>query len=267
MSATGTSHPTSVDQAELDKFTAMAAEWWDPAGKFKPLHKFNPVRLRYIREKTCTHFGLDAELRRPLEGLSLVDIGCGGGLLCEPMARLGASVTGIDPGQENISVAKNHANPQGLDIDYQAISAEELLETGKTYDIVLNMEVVEHVADMALFMGSCAGLVNPGGLLFSATLNRTLKSFAFAIIGAEYVLRWLPRGTHQWEKFVTPAELGKAITGAGLELSHTQGVIFNPLSDKWQVSPDTDVNYMMLAQNPHVRHSRAGGNPLLSVGK
>jgi len=249
MSTTGPSQQTSIDQAELDKFTAMAAEWWDPVGKFKPLHKLNPVRLRYIREKACKHFGLDGESRQPLEGLNLVDIGCGGGLLCEPMARLGANVTGIDPGLENISVAQNHSGPQGLNIDYQAISAEELLEAGKTYDIVLNMEVVEHVADVALFIGSCAGLVRPGGLLFSATLNRTLKSFAFAIIGAEYVLRWLPRGTHQWDKFVTPTELSEAITKGGLKVGDTQGVTFNPLTDQWHPSSDTDVNYMMLAQN------------------
>jgi len=249
MPAAPTSRQTSIDQAELDKFAAMADEWWDPAGKFKPLHKFNPVRLRYIREKACAHFGLDAEKRRPLEGLSLVDIGCGGGLLCEPMTRLGASVTGIDPEKQNIAIAQNHSDAQGLDIDYQAISAEELLETGKVFDIVLNMEVVEHVSDVPLFISSCARLVSPGGLLFSATLNRTLKSFAFAIVGAEYLLKWLPRGTHQWEKFVTPDELKTAITKGGLEVCDTQGVTFNPLSDQWQPSSDTDVNYMMLAKN------------------
>ncbi len=240
---------SSVDQAELDKFAAMAAEWWDPTGKFKPLHKFNPVRLRYIREKACDHFGLDAELRRPFEGLSLVDIGCGGGLLCEPMARLGASVTGIDPEYENIAIAQNHCSAQDMAIDYQVTSAEELLETGKTFDIVLNMEVVEHVADVPLFMSSCARLVSPGGLLFSATLNRTLKSFAFAIVGAEYVLRWLPRGTHNWEKFVTPDELSEAITKGGLQVCDTQGITFNPLSDQWLPSTDTNINYMMLAKN------------------
>ena len=249
MSAANTSQHSSIDQNELDKFTAMAAEWWDPAGKFKPLHKFNPVRLRYIREKACDHFGLDADKRKPLESLSLLDIGCGGGLLCEPMARLGAQVTGIDPGGENIAIAQNHCSAQDLDIDYQAISAEELLLTGKTYDIVLNMEVVEHVSDVPLFLGNCARLVSPGGLLFSATLNRTLKSFAFAIVGAEYVLRWLPRGTHQWEKFVTPQEMSDAITAGGLEICNTQGVAFNPLSDQWHTSSDTDVNYMMLAKN------------------
>ncbi len=248
MTAARTPRKSTIDPAELDKFSSMAAEWWDPAGKFKPLHKLNPVRLRYIREKSCDHFGLDTEARQPLKNLSLVDIGCGGGLLCEPMTRLGASVTGIDPGHENIAIARNHSAAQDLDIDYQAISAEELLETGKTFDIVLNMEVVEHVADVPLFMSSCARLVSPGGLLFSATLNRTMKSFAFAIVGAEYVLRWLPRGTHQWEKFVTPDELGKAITDGGLKVCDTRGIAFNPLSDQWLASTDTDVNYMMLAK-------------------
>ena len=261
MSIANTSRKSTVDQAELEKFSLMAAEWWDPAGKFKPLHRLNPVRLRYIREKSCAHFDLDAEARQPLKGLSLVDIGCGGGLLCEPMTRLGASVTGIDPGDENIAIAQNHSSAQGLDIDYQAISAEELLKTGRTYDIVLNMEVVEHVADVPLFMNSCARLVSPSGLLFSATLNRTLKSFALAIVGAEYILRWVPRGTHQWEKFVTPDELGKAIFEGGLEVCDTQGVVFNPLSDQWHASSDTDVNYMMLAKNTHPRPCREGGNP------
>jgi len=245
-----TPRQSTVDQAELDKFSAMATEWWDPAGKFKPLHKLNPVRLRYIREKACSHFGLDGEKRRPLEGLNLVDIGCGGGLLCEPMARLGAAVTGIDPGEQNIAIARTHSSGQDLNINYQTINAEELLETGSTYDIVLNMEVVEHVGDVPLFMRSCARLVSPGGVLFSATLNRTLKSFAFAIIGAEYVLKWLPRGTHNWEKFVTPAELSQAITDGGLEVCDTQGVTFNPLSDQWQPSGDTNVNYIMLAKKP-----------------
>lgn len=251
MPALDTPNPHSVDQAELEKFTAMAAEWWDPSGKFKPLHKFNPVRLHYIREKACTHFGLDESLRRPLENLSVVDIGCGGGLLCEPLTRLGASVTGIDPGEENIAIARTHAQAQELAIDYQATSAEALVASGKTYDIVLNMEVVEHVADVTLFMASCAKLVSPGGLLFSATLNRTLKSFALAIVGAEYILRWLPRGTHQWEKFVTPSELEHAICTGGLEICHTQGVIFNPLDDTWQPSSDTDVNYMMVSKHPN----------------
>ncbi len=248
MTAASPPRQSTIDSAELDKFSAMAAEWWDPTGKFKPLHKLNPVRLKYIREHSCDHFILDAEARQPLTGLSLVDIGCGGGLLCEPMTRLGASVTGIDPGHENIAIAKNHSLAQGLDIDYQAISAEELLETGKTFDIVLNMEVVEHVADVPLFMSSCAKLVSAGGLLFSATLNRTMKSFALAIVGAEYILRWLPRGTHQWEKFVTPDELSKAITEGGLKVCGTQGVAFNPLSDQWHTTSDTDVNYMMLAK-------------------
>lgn len=249
MSARKTPRQTSIDPAELEKFAAMATEWWDPAGKFKPLHKLNPVRLQYIRDEACAHFK-KTDTRTPLAGLNLVDIGCGGGLLCEPMTRLGAAVTGIDPGDENIAIARSHSEAQGLDIDYQAISAEELLETGKTYDIVLNMEVVEHVADVSSFINACARLVSPGGLLFSATLNRTLKSFAFAIVGAEYILQWLPRGTHQWDKFVTPAELSQSISDAGLEICNTQGIVFNPLDDQWHPSSDTDVNYMMLAQKP-----------------
>ncbi len=250
MSAQKTIKQSTIDQAELDKFSAMAAEWWDPSGKFKPLHKFNPVRLRYIRDKASAHFGLSPEQRQPFKNLSVLDIGCGGGLLCEPMARLGARVTGIDPAKTNTAIAAAHADGQNLGIDYQAISAEELLETGKTFDIVLNMEVVEHVADVSLFIASCSRLVAPGGLLFSATLNRTLKSFALAIVGAEYILRWVPRGTHQWDKFVTPDELKQAILENGLNIQNIQGVIYNPLQDQWQPSRDTDVNYMMLASKP-----------------
>lgn len=247
---TKTANTTTIDPAELEKFTAMAAEWWDPTGKFKPLHKFNPVRLRYIREKICTHFNIDSDQRQPLKGLNLLDIGCGGGLLCEPMTRLGATVTGIDPGDTNITIASTHAEAQDLNIDYQAITAEDLLATGKTYDVVLSMEVVEHVSDVDLFMGSCSKLVKPGGLLFAATLNRTLKSFALAIVGAEYILRWLPKGTHQWDKFVTPDELKQAITQGGLTIEETQGVVFNPITDQWSPSTDTDVNYMVLAHRP-----------------
>lgn len=250
MPSTKVQDRSTVDQTELDKFTAMADEWWDPTGKFKPLHKFNPIRLGYIREQVCAHFNIDPKQRHPFKNLDLLDIGCGGGLLCEPMTRLGATVTGIDPGTTNISIARTHSEAQGLEIDYQAITAEQLLETDKKYDVVLCMEVVEHVADVALFMESCSKLVKPGGLLFAATLNRTLKSFVLAIVGAEYVLRWLPKGTHQWDKFVTPEELKQAIINGGLEINETQGVTFNPITDQWKQSTDTDVNYMVLAHSP-----------------
>lgn len=241
---------STVDAGEVEKFSAIAAEWWNPKGKFAVLHKFNPVRLEYIRHHVVRHFSLDDKERRPLEGLSLLDIGCGGGLLCEPMARLGAQVTGIDPAEKNIKTASVHAQEQTLDIDYRAMTAERLAEEGRLFDIVLNMEVVEHVADVDLFMSTSAGLVKPGGIMFVATLNRTLKSFGLAIVGAEYVLGWLPRGTHQWEKFVTPQELESALKTGGLTVRDRIGVTYNPLNATWRKSPDTDVNYMMIAAKP-----------------
>ena len=241
---------TTVDASEVEKFSAIAAEWWNPKGKFGVLHKFNPVRLDYIRGHIVRHFSLSDRERRPFEGLTVLDIGCGGGLLCEPMARLGAEVTGIDPAEKNIKTASVHAAEQALNIDYRAMTAEELAEDGRKFDIVLNMEVVEHVADVDLFMATSASLVKPGGLMFAATLNRTLKSFGLAIIGAEYVLGWLPRGTHQWEKFVTPQELEAALKNGGLRVRDTSGVTYNPLNTTWRKSPDTDVNYMMIAERP-----------------
>ncbi len=241
---------TTVDASEVEKFSAIAAEWWNPKGKFGILHKFNPVRLDYLRGHIVRHFALSERERRPFEGLSLLDIGCGGGLLCEPMARLGADVTGIDPADKNIKTASVHADEQGLNITYRAMTAEDLAEEGRQFDIVLNMEVVEHVADVDLFMATSASLVKPGGLMFVATLNRTLKSFGLAIIGAEYVLGWLPRGTHQWEKFITPLELETALKKGGLRLHDTSGVTYNPLTTTWNKSRDTDVNYMMVAERP-----------------
>jgi 2-polyprenyl-6-hydroxyphenyl methylase/3-demethylubiquinone-9 3-methyltransferase len=217
-----------------------------------PLHKFNPVRLGYIRDRAAGHFGRDPKRLDSLTGLRILDIGCGGGVLSEPLARLGASVVGVDPSDSNITVAQSHAAPSGLTIDYRCTTAEALAETlaetDKNFDVVLAMEVIEHVADVGLFVDLAASLVKPGGLMFVATLNRTMKSFALAIVGAEYVLRWLPRGTHQWEKFVTPNELEIAIEQAGLRLTHETGVIYNLLADRWQISKDMDVNYMVAAE-------------------
>ncbi len=238
---------SSIVDAEVEKFSALAAEWWDPQGKFAVLHKFNPVRLAYIREHVCARFGRDEDIRTPFQGLRFLDIGCGGGLLCEPMTRLGADVVGADASAKNIATASTHAKQQNLAIDYRACTAEELHAAGEQFDIVLNMEVIEHVADVEAFVASCAGMVKPGGLMFVATLNRTLKAFALAIVGAEYVLGWLPRGTHEWEKFVTPQELETALSSAGMTIRNKSGVLYNPLADTWRRSKDMDVNYMLVA--------------------
>jgi 2-polyprenyl-6-hydroxyphenyl methylase / 3-demethylubiquinone-9 3-methyltransferase len=238
---------TTIDADEVARFSALAAEWWDEKGKFRPLHRFNPVRLAYIRDAALKRFGRDAKARRPFEGLSLLDIGCGGGLLSEPMARLGFQVTGADASAQNIGTAATHAAEQGLAIDYRATSAEALAESGARFDVILNMEVVEHVADVPLFMKSCAAMVKPGGMMIVATLNRTFKAWALAVVGAEYVLGWLPRGTHDWAKFVTPGELRTALVAGGLEVAELKGVVYNPLADAWRPSSDTDVNYMVLA--------------------
>lgn len=239
-------HPgNSRDPAELDKFRAMATEWWDPTGKFKPLHRFNPVRLEYIRDRACAHFDRDPRDIQPLKGLRLLDVGCGGGLLCEPMARLGATVTGADALDQNIEIARLHAAETGLEIDYRATTAEDILAGGETFDIVLNMEVVEHVADPQAFLSDCGALVSPGGLVFSATLNRTAKAFALAIVGGEYIMRWLPRGTHDWRKFVKPSELVAGLEAGGIEMLDLTGVVFNPLTGTWSCAEyDLDVNYM-----------------------
>ena len=241
---------TTIDPDEIAKFAAMADEWWDPAGKFKPLHKFNPVRLAYIRDWALKHFHRQEGQTRPLEGLRVLDIGCGGGLLTEPLTRLGASVTGIDAAGRNIAVARLHAERVGLRIDYQETTSEALAAQGSTFDIVLNMEVVEHVANVPLYMKSCADLVAPGGLLFSATINRTARALAFAKFGAEYVLRWLPVGTHDWSKFITPDELRVLIGRNGLKVIDRTGVVFHPLADEWRQSSDMGINYMLLAQRP-----------------
>jgi 2-polyprenyl-6-hydroxyphenyl methylase/3-demethylubiquinone-9 3-methyltransferase len=239
---------TTVDEAEVARFSALADEWWDPRGKMAVLHKFNPVRLAYIRDAACKRFARSAKQLDSLKGLRILDIGCGGGILCEPLARLGASVTGADPAERNIAAAKLHAGEGGLAIDYRVTTAEVLADAGECFDIVLAMEVVEHVADVKLFVSRCAEMVKPGGLMIAATINRTLKSFALAIVGAEYVLRWLPRGTHTWDKFVTPDELEIAMERAGLRSTDERGVIYNLLADRWELSTDTDVNYMVLGE-------------------
>lgn len=241
---------TTINDAEVAKFTAMAEQWWDPKGKFKPLHKFNPVRLGYIRESLLSHFGRDGGAMRPLEGLSILDVGCGGGLLCEPLTRLGASVTGIDAAERNIAIARLHAQQSGLAIDYQATTSETLAAAGRRFDVVLNMEVVEHVDNVPLYMKSCADLVAPGGLMLTATINRTLRARALAVFAAERVLRWLPVGTHDWNKFLTPEEIKALLTRNGLTVTAESGVVFHPLADEWRLSTDMGVNYMVLAARP-----------------
>ncbi|TCR89795.1 bifunctional 2-polyprenyl-6-hydroxyphenol methylase/3-demethylubiquinol 3-O-methyltransferase UbiG [Rhizobium sp. BK376] len=239
---------STIDQSEVDRFSAMAAEWWSPTGKFKPLHKFNPVRLAYIRDRACENFSRDPKTARPLEGLRVLDIGCGGGLLSEPIARMGASVVGADPSEKNIGIASTHAKASGVAVDYRPVTAEQLAEAGESFDIVLNMEVVEHVADVEFFLSTCAKMVRPGGLMFVATINRTMKAAALAIFAAENILRWLPRGTHQYEKLVRPEEIEKPLAAGGMEIIARTGVFFSPLQNEWNLSKDMDVNYMLLAR-------------------
>ncbi|MFN4209629.1 MAG: bifunctional 2-polyprenyl-6-hydroxyphenol methylase/3-demethylubiquinol 3-O-methyltransferase UbiG [Devosia sp.] len=241
---------STINDAEIAKFTAMAEQWWDPKGKFKPLHKFNPVRLSYIRDNLLLHFGRDGNAMRPFDGLTILDVGCGGGLLCEPLARLGATVTGIDAAERNIAIARLHAEQSGLDIDYRATTSEALAAEGKTFDMVLNMEVVEHVDNVPLYMKSCADLVKPGGLMLTATLNRTARAWALAIVGAERILRWLPKGTHDWNKFLTPDEIKTLLTRNGLIVTGETGVVFHPLADEWRRSRDMSINYMVMAERP-----------------
>jgi 2-polyprenyl-6-hydroxyphenyl methylase/3-demethylubiquinone-9 3-methyltransferase len=238
----------TVDAAEVARFSRLAGQWWDPDGEMAVLHKFNPVRLAYIRDAACRRFDRDPRQLGCLAGLRILDIGCGGGILCEPLARLGAAMVGVDPAPANIAAARLHASESAIAVDYRAATVETLADAGERFDLVLAMEVVEHVANVGLFMRRCAEMVKPGGLMIAATLNRTLKSFALAIVGAEYVLRWLPRGTHRWDKFVTPNELEIALTQGGLRLSGETGVIYHPLADRWQLSSDMDVNYMLTAE-------------------
>lgn len=242
----------TVDAGEIAKFEAMAAEWWDPNGKFKPLHMMNPVRLDYICTQIAGEFDRTLGSERPFAGLRILDIGCGGGLLSEPMARLGAEVVGVDAAERNIPVAEAHARQSGLDIDYRHTTAEAMAAAGERFDVVLNMEVVEHVADPLAYLTACRQLLKPGGLHLCSTINRNPKSFAMAIVGAEYVMRWLPKGTHEWSKFITPEELYDLMERAGLKPVDRKGYVFNPVSWKWSISDrDLSVNYVTAALAPH----------------
>jgi len=233
---------SSVNKKEIEKFSNMADEWWDPHGKFKPLHKFNPIRIKYIKENIINQFN-PKNKNKPLSGINILDIGCGGGLLSEPMCRLGASVTGIDASIKNIKIAKIHAKKNGLKINY-ICSSPEKLKIGKKFDVVLNMEIVEHVEDISFFIKSCSKLLKKNGLMFVATINKTLKSYVFAIVGAEYILRWLPIGTHEWEKFVKPEELREILSKNNLFLKKFDGMYFNIIKDEWSITKDLSVNYI-----------------------
>ena len=236
----------SIDDTEIARFESVAAEWWDSDGKFRPLHRMNPTRIGYIRDALCRHFGRTVGDATPLDGLSIADVGCGGGLLCEPMARLGARVTGVDAGAEAVSIARLHADQMGLEIDYRQATAEALAEEGAKYDAVLALEIVEHVADIDAFLAAVSALVRPGGVLIMSTLNRTAKSFGLAIVGAEYLLRWVPRGTHDWRKFVRPSELASGLRSHGIDVDDVRGMVFNPLDGTWSLSDrDLDVNYLL----------------------
>jgi len=243
--------PSSIDPAEVARFSAIADEWWDPNGKFAPLHRFNPVRLDFIRDRALARFSRDSSARAPFKGLNLLDIGCGGGLLSEPMTRLGFAVTGIDASERNVGVAGAHAKELGLKIDYRCATAEAVLaEAPGAFDVILNMEVVEHVPDAGQYLRDCARLIAPGGMMIVATLNRTLKAFALAKVGAEYLLRWLPPETHDWRKFVTPDEIRGHLAAEPVAVDGPYGVVFSPLSGRWRQSADSDVNYMMVVSRP-----------------
>ena len=239
---------TTINEDEVSHFSAIAEQWWDPAGKFRPLHKINPTRLAYIRENLLEHFSIDGAKPKPFAGLNIVDIGCGGGLLCEPMARLGAKITGIDASSRNIEIAKSHAKTSNLKINYQTNTAEDLAAKNKQFDVVLNMEVVEHVNNVPLYLKSCAKLVKPNGLMFVSTINRTAKAFALAILGAEYVLNWLPKGTHSYDRFLTPQEISIMLERENMTIIDKKGVSYSPLKDQWRQSRDMDVNYMLIAK-------------------
>lgn len=240
---------STIDEKEIEKFTAMADEWWSANGKFKPLHKFNPCRIFYIREKLIQNFSLDSTSSTPLKNLKILDVGCGGGLLCEPLKRLGADIVGVDAGEKNIAVAKIHAGKSGLEIDYRNQDVEELAKTDEEFDVVLAMEVIEHVADIEKFLTATKNCLKPNGILFVATLNRTAKSYLNAIIGAEYILRWLPRGTHDWKKFLKPSEINKIAEHNNLQLLELTGFSYNILKDEWKKSDDVQINYVMVFKN------------------
>jgi 2-polyprenyl-6-hydroxyphenyl methylase/3-demethylubiquinone-9 3-methyltransferase len=237
---------STIDPKEIEKFTKIADEWWSETGKFKPLHQFNPIRINYIRSKIVEHFSLDQKSLTPFTNLDILDVGCGGGLISEPFTKMGAKVTGIDAGAQNIEVAKIHAEKSGLEINYQNICAEELAEADKKFDVVFALEIIEHVADVEKFVESCADLVKPGGIIFIATINRNLKSLALAKIAVEYILRWLPAGTHDWKKFLKPSEINAEAEKFGLKLRASRGFNYNILKSEWSVSDSLDVNYMMV---------------------
>ncbi|HEV2301574.1 MAG TPA: bifunctional 2-polyprenyl-6-hydroxyphenol methylase/3-demethylubiquinol 3-O-methyltransferase UbiG [Stellaceae bacterium] len=237
----------TVDRQEIAHFAARAQGWWDPEGSFRPLHRLNPTRLAFIRDRLARHFGGEPAQLSPFTGLRLLDIGCGGGLVCEPMARLGFRVLGIDADAAAVAVARAHAAEAGLDIDYRVAAAESLAEEGARFDAVLGLEIVEHVADPACLFAALGGLVRPGGAFIGATLNRTLRAFALAVVGAEYILRWLPRGTHDWRKFVRPSDFVLGLRRNGFEVTELTGLGYNILNSKWELSPDLEVNYMIMA--------------------
>jgi 2-polyprenyl-6-hydroxyphenyl methylase/3-demethylubiquinone-9 3-methyltransferase len=239
-----------VDNAEVERFGALAEEWWDPRGKFRPLHQINPVRLGFLRETLLAHTGRDGLGVRPFAGLSVLDLGCGGGLIAEPLARLGASVTGLDPAPETIETARRHAEQHRLRIDYIAGTSWDLAAQGRRFDCVIALEVIEHVPDVDAFLQSCADLTEPGGLVVLSTLNRTAKSFALGILAAEYLLGWLPRGTHQWARFITPQELRQSLKSAGLAPVADRGMSYDPIAGTWRLGADFDVNYLMAAAKP-----------------
>lgn len=238
---------STASPEEIARFTKIADSWWDPNGEFKPLHQLNPLRTSYIVDHLCQHFGRDADSERPLEGLKLIDIGCGGGLLCEPMRQLGATVSGIDAGEKSLAIARVHAQKSGLEIDYRHVLPEDLASESAVYDVVLNMEVIEHVTDLNTFFAASTGLLKPGGAMFLSTVNRTFKSLALAKVAAEYILRWLPAGTHDWRKFVKPSEMAKALRRVNVDIKGLQGLSYAPITDEWYPADDLGVNYMAYA--------------------
>jgi 2-polyprenyl-6-hydroxyphenyl methylase/3-demethylubiquinone-9 3-methyltransferase len=241
---------STLDSAEVRRFARFASEWWDPHGKFRQLHRLGPARLTFIRDCLMRHFGRNAGDARALAGLAVLDVGCGGGLISEPLARMGATLTAIDPAEENIEAARRHAEAQGLPINYRTGSAEDLVAEGASYDALVCLEVLEHVPNARAFLTTCASLLHPGGAMILSTINRTLKAYALAIVGAEYILRWLPAGTHQWERFITPDELARDLASTGLVPLEFRGLVYNPFADQWSLSADTDVNYLAAAAKP-----------------
>ena len=253
---------STIDPSEVARFDRLARDWWDPNGPMRALHRLNPVRLQYIRDRACGQFGRDERAPHCLHDLTVLDVGCGAGLLCEPLARLGASVTGLDPAATNIAVARLHAERAGLAIDYRSDTVEAVVAGEERFDVVLAMEVVEHVADVKAFVSACCAAVKPDGLLVMATINRTLRAFALVIVGAEYILGWLPKGTHQWDKFVTPEELAAAIAAGGLSVINRRGAVYNPITAQWLLAGDMSVNYMLAAERTPAVAPYAPGEPV-----